>query len=174
MGALRFINPNIATPRWEAKGINDIPTILRKGKLIPYEKLSSSFTLPKGEFLTYAQIKSTLLPNTISEIEISQEAWKFWSSLNPKRRGISFFYNCLHDKLDFKVSNPLRKWAAELGVTIMETQWQKAIVHNLSTSKCSTYWEMAQKLHLRWYYTHFTCWLNSRPRNPINAGGIVV
>lgn len=37
----------------------------------------------------------------------------------------------------------------------MEYQWKKAIVNNMSTSKSSTYWEMAQKIHLSWYYTPY-------------------
>lgn len=61
----------------------------------------------------------------------------------------------MHDKLTFKLSNPLIKWETELNVTITEHEWQKAIVNNLSASKCATYWEMAQKLHLRLYYTPY-------------------
>lgn len=67
-------------------------------------------------------------------------------------KGISFFYNCMHDKLTFRLSNPLLKWATKLNVNITEHQCQKSIVNNLSASKCITYWEMVQKIHLRWYY----------------------
>lgn len=94
MGMLRFINPCVATPRWEARGIK-ISTILKEGKLISYEVLASRFSLSKGEFLTYLQLKSTLSPNLASEIKISQEAWHFWTSTNSKKKGISFYYNCM-------------------------------------------------------------------------------
>lgn len=94
-------------------------------------------------------------PDQTPGMGIFQESWLNWMSSNPKRKGISFFYNTLHDKLIFKTSNPLFKWTNELNTTITEHQWKKEIVNNVSTSKCTTYWEMAQKIHLRWYYTPY-------------------
>lgn len=96
--------------------------------------------------------KITWPPNPPSKIKIYQEACHFWTSPIPKRKGISFFYNCMHGKLTLRLFNPLLKWASEINVTITEHQRQKAIVNNLSASKCTTYWEMGQKIHLRWYY----------------------
>lgn len=69
-----------------------------------------------------------------------------------KRKGISFWQNRLHDKLTFSPSKPNTKWSVKLKIDITDQQWHKAIENNLSASKCSTYWEMVQKIHLRWYY----------------------
>lgn len=71
------------------------------------------------------------------------------------QKGISILYNHLHDKCSFTVSKPLIKWFADLTHPISDQQWHKAITINLKTSKCSTYWEMAQKLQLRWFYTSY-------------------
>lgn len=91
ISTLRFINPNIATPRWEARGIKAVSAILMDGQLLPFEELASRFILPKGEFLTYVQLKSTLPHNLVTVIHISLEAWNFWTSPNPKKKGISLF-----------------------------------------------------------------------------------
>lgn len=151
------VQPVILPVPLEVRIVSDI---FYKNKPVPFATLAFQYTLPAGVFVCSINIFSAAVPHFRTRAPKFQapKFWQFWFSLNHLHKGISMFYNCLHDKISFSKYKPLLKWFKDLKQLISVQQWLKAITANLTISKYSTNWEMAQSLNFRWYYTPYI-WL---------------
>lgn len=79
--------------------------------------------------------------------------WEFLSSKSLPLKGISLFYTLIRDKSTFTKVAALKCCERDLNTSFSDLQWRQAIYYNQTASKNMNYWELSQKLLLRWYLT---------------------
>lgn len=100
-------------------------------------------------------ILNFLYKHPLPKIHITPGALKFLSSHIPQRKGISLFYNILHDKNSLQMLPPLKKLENYLNKSYPLKQWQIALQSTYKFSKCSNHWQIMLKITHRWHYTPY-------------------
>lgn len=119
------------------------------------EQIMTDFSLPDNMIFSCLRISHFLKSHPIPRIKIPTKAWWFYSTPTLTTRGISLFYNLIHDKQIFGKTAAVRKWEIDLGTTFSDYQWQYAFREIHKASHCVNYWERMLKITNSWRYTPY-------------------
>lgn len=150
---------------WTKKGIQSLQDILHDNSIKPFPQLQSEFNLATTDYFTYLRIRHRLSTIILPNYTIHPKTWEYLTNTDTKTKGISYFYNTLHQKQTFSKTTEHHKWEKDLACIYTESQWQQALKTVYKATKCAALWELMQKISLRWYLTPAR--LSSfNPKNP--------
>lgn len=122
--------------KWEKLGIETFQDLFREGTFLSFSDLSSKYKLPTAHLFRYFQIRHCVsslfscypsLPDT--------QPWEQLLALKPNKKSvISIIYKQLMDMDIYSTVKIKTSWEQELGITISDQLWEKAI----STVRTST------------------------------------
>lgn len=134
-------------------GVGPLQHLLQDNSLKPFSQLQSEYTIPTSEYFTYLRIQHCLKTVPLPLYNIHPKTWDYLTNPNTNLRGISYFYNSLHQKHTFTKLKPHKKWEIDLNHEFTDNQWHQAFKSTYKATKCAALWELAQKISLRWYMT---------------------
>lgn len=119
------------------------------------EQIMAQYQLPSNKLFSCLRISHFLKSLPRPQLKISPKIWQFYATDRQDTKGISQFYNLLHDKQTFKKTIAMSKWEHDLGTSLSNEQWQCAFKEIHKASHCVKHWELTIKITNRWYYTPY-------------------
>lgn len=71
---------------WSKKLLHTLTDLTEEGKLIKFSTLTTKKDIPQKDFLLYARLSTFINRQTVSNLNITEQLWSFWSANPSKRR----------------------------------------------------------------------------------------
>lgn len=129
--------PSLTEPSfqlWHRNGILCVKDLFKDGHFKSFQRLKTDFNIPHSGFFQYLQVHSFV--KSQFSLNTPQNTW-IDKCLNMDLVGtgqVSVLYDNIHGVASKSLNHIKRRWEDELGITILDFNWQAAIslVHSLS------------------------------------------
>lgn len=158
---------------WIAKGITDLCSIMKDGKLLGFETLKRTYLLEKQDFYRYLQLRHYVDTKTKNATKTGTRLIDlFIKSYNSETidRIVSCLYKGLLDLTSYSTSYIKIKWEKEGGINISEEEWTAIWRYQWMCTGSQKWREFGWKSLIRYFITpsqksHYdsnspVCWRN--------------
>lgn len=150
---LRLLSPDLTIPNWLLPQTSTTEELRNTIQHKPFTVIQSTHKAPTSDFLTYLRIQSCLSRNPSIEGSLPNKLWSFYFTQESQSKGISIIYSTLQEKNTFNKSKPFTDWETDTHEQFSDQQWTQALKTVHKATRCTSLWELTNKITLRWYLT---------------------
>lgn len=139
---------------WFRKGLKRVKDLFKHGVFMAFQQLVREYSIPSTHLLRYWQVHAFVRKHFPSFPSLPPNDWKeeFLSADPDQRGGVSRIYETIQIIASPSLDNIREGWEGELGSTISDDSWQRAIKRIHSSSICSRHGflqlKVLHRLHL--------------------------